>query len=454
MKHQSHFTRRQFIRTSSRSAGIMAVGGPGLFPRWLPGAVAPSKRITVGCIGTGNQGFNILQQFLKQEDAQIVAVCDVNRASFGYRDEKQYLGREPAQRAVNEFYAKQTTAGQYQGCAVYSDFREVLARSDIDVVTIVVPDHWHALMTVAACEARKDIYCEKPLSLTIQQGQAMVKAVRQHGRILQTGSHERSNPTTRRACELVRNGRIGKLRKVTTFVGYHNKVGPGPGWQPMPVPKDFDYERWLGPAPLAPYHQDRCLYRFRFIYDYSGGQVTNFGAHSNDMAQWAMGTDDTGPVEVELLDAKFLPQGSLFNAATETKFRCRYANGVELICDMDKSQVGARFEGTEGMVQVGYGGFSTRPESLKDSAPAPNDVRLYRSDDHVRNFLDCVKSRQDPVAPVEVGHRSASVCHLGNIAVRLGKRKVLQWDPARERFTNDDDANAMLTRTLRDPWKL
>ena len=453
MQTTTYLTRRQFLCTTGTTATGLAAGMPFLVPAFVRGASAPSRRITVGCIGTGNQGFNILQQFLKQDDAQIVAVCDVNRASHGYRDENQFLGREPAQKAVNEFYARKTAAGQFRGCDVYTDFREVLARKDIDVVTIVVPDHWHGLMTVMACQAGKDIYCEKPLSLTIQQGREMVKAVRQHKRILQTGSHERSNPITRKACELVRNGRIGKLQKITTFVGYHNKVGPGPGWQPMPVPEGFDYENWLGPAPLAPYHQDRCLYRFRFIYDYSGGQITNFGAHSNDMAQWAMGADDTGPVEVELLDAKFLPKGSLFDVATETKFRCRYANGVELVCDMDKSQVGARFEGTDGMVQVGYGGFFTKPESLKTSELGPNEIRLGDSNDHVRNFLDCVKSRREPVAPVEAGHRSASVCHLGNIAVRLGKRKVLRWDPVQERFTNDDEANAFLTRPMRAPWR-
>ena len=453
MQTTTYLTRRQFLCTTGTTATGLAAGLPFLVPAFVRGASAPSRRITVGCIGTGNQGFNILQQFLKQDDAQIVAVCDVNRASHGYRDENQFLGREPAQKAVNEFYARKTAAGQFRGCDVYTDFRDVLARKDIDVVTIVVPDHWHGLMTVMACQAGKDIYCEKPLSLTIQQGREMVKAVRQHKRILQTGSHERSNPITRKACELVRNGRIGKLQKITTFVGYHNKVGPGPGWQPMPVPEGFDYENWLGPAPLAPYHQDRCLYRFRFIYDYSGGQITNFGAHSNDMAQWAMGADDTGPVEVELLDAKFLPKGSLFDVATETKFRCRYANGVELVCDMDKSQVGARFEGTDGMVQVGYGGFFTKPESLKTAELGSNEIRLGDSNDHVRNFLDCVKSRREPVAPVEAGHRSASVCHLGNIAVRLGKRKVLRWDPVQERFTNDDEANAFLTRPMRAPWR-
>lgn len=427
---------------------------PLLLPSWAHGATAPSNRITVGCIGTGNQGFNILQQFLNHSEAQVVAVCDVNRASNGYLRDDQFLGREPAQKVVNAFYAKDQFSGQFQGCALYQDFREVLGRKDIDAVTIVVPDHWHGLMTVMACKAGKDIYCEKPLSLTIEQGRAMVKAVRDHKRILQTGSHERSNPKTRRACELVRNGYIGRLKKITAFVGYHNKVGPGPGWQPMPVPEGFDYEMWLGPAPAAPYHKDRCLYRFRFIYDYSGGQVTNFGAHSLDMAQWAMGTDDTGPAEVELLEAKFLPPGSLFTAATETRFRCQYANGFEVVCDMDKSSVGARFEGSEGTIQTGYGGSFFTPESLKTAELGPKDKPLYRSDDHVGNFLECVKSRREPVAPVEVGHRSASVCHLGNIAVRLGKKKVLKWDPVRERFTNDEEANALLARPMRGPWQL
>lgn len=436
------------------------VGGlcaaPWIVPATVLGVDAPSGRITVGCIGTGNQGFNILRQFLKHAEAQVVAVCDVNRGSYGYRDENQFCGREPAQALVDQHYGSARPSGQYRGCAAYLDFQDLLARKDIDAVAIVTPDHWHAIMTVRAAQAGKDIYCEKPLSLTIREGQEMIAAVRRHGRILQTGSHERSNPVTRHACELVRNGRIGQVKRVTTFVGYHNKVGPGPGWKPMPVPEGFDYERWLGPAPWAPYHKDRCLYRFRFIYDYSGGQVTNFGAHSNDMAQWALGTDGTGPVEVECLDARFLPEGSLFNAATETRFRCRYASGVELFCITDKSQVGARFEGTEGMVQVGYGGFFTKPESLKTAKLGPNDVRLYESHDHVGDFLQSIRSRRDPAAPVEIGHRSASVCHLGNIAIWLWKRgirKVLVWDPAAERFPHDDEANALLTRPRRPPWQ-
>ena len=295
------------------------LGRSALLPGSVRGALGTSNRITVGCIGTGNQGYDVMRHFLKMDDAQVVAVCDLNRGSYGYRDEQQFRGREPAQKAVETHYAAKTESKRYQGCRAYHDFRDVLARKDIDAVTVVVPDHWHAIMTIAAAAAGKDIYCEKPLSLTIREGQAMIKAVRRHGRILQTGSHERSNPVTRHACELVRNGRIGQLQKVTTFVGYNNKVGPGPGWQPMPVPDGFDYATWLGPRPPAAYHRDRCLYRFRFNYDYSGGQITNFGAHSNDMAQWAMGSDRTGPTKIEFLSATFLPQGSLFNTATETR---------------------------------------------------------------------------------------------------------------------------------------
>ncbi len=442
--------RRQFLKSS-------ALALPMIVPASVFGAAAPGNRITVASIGTGNQGSSVLGKFLRQAAAQVVAVCNVNRGSYGYRDEKQFCGREPAQKMVEDHYARQRQSARYKGCDALTDFRDVLARADIDAVVIAVPDHWHALMTIAAAKAGKDIYCEKPLSLSIAQGQKMVEAVRRYRRILQTGSHERSNPVTRFACELVRNGRIGQVKKVTTFVGYHNKLGPGPGWKPMPVPEGFDYQTWLGPAPLAPYHKDRCLYRFRFNYDYSGGQVTNFGAHSNDMAQWALATDGSGPVEVECLDAKFLPEGSLFNAATETRFRCRYAGGVELVCEVEKSSVGARFEGSEGMVQVGYGGMFTRPESLKTSKIGAGEIHLYVSNDHVGNFLECIRSRREPAAPVEVGHRSASLCHLGNIAIRLwkqGKKKVLTWDPGRERFSNDDDANAMLARPMRGPWTL
>jgi len=467
--HQHHVpgrgssTRRDFLKTAAVFSA--AAYAPQVVPSSVFGADAPSNRIHVGFIGCGNQSTIDLPAFLGHDDCQVLAVCDVNTASYGYRTPDQYLGRKPGQEKVNAFYAARKASGAYKGCDAYNDFREVLARADIDAVVIVVPDHWHALMVVMAARAGKDMYCEKPLSLTIGQGQAMVKAVREHKRILQTGSHYRSSPDNRLGCELVRNGRIGQVKRILTQVAEINAVDPGPGWQPTPAPDGFDYEMWLGPAPWAPYHKDRCFYRFRFNLDYSGGQVTNFGAHSNDAAQWALGMDQGGPIEIEDQGAEWPPKGGLYNTATKTAFRARYANGVELICKTDRPGFGIRFEGTEGWIEYGYQGLKTFPESLKTSALGPNEIHLPRSNpnrtqeagqfhvpDHVRNFLDAVKSRRDPIAPVEIGHRSATVCHLGNIAMLL-KRK-LRWDPVQEQFAGDDEANRMLTRPMRAPWHL
>lgn len=447
---QVRYGRRRFLNVAAAGAASAAL--PWIVPSSVFGAKAPSNRIQVACIGTGNQGSGILKRFLENDDVQVIAVCDVNTASHGYRDESQFLGREPARKAVDTHYGEKTGTAAYQGCRAYVDFREVLARGDVEAVTIVVPDHWHAIMTIRAAEAGKDIYCEKPLSLTIGQGRAMVEAVGKHKRILQTGSMERSNPLNRYVCQLVRDGKIGEVKRVTTNVGYNNKVGPGPGWKPMPVPAGFEYDRWLGPAPDAPYHKDRCLYRFRFNYDYSGGQVTNYGAHSNDLAQWGLGMDCSGPVEIEYVGATWLPEGSLFNTALTTEFRCHYENGVELLCQTNERPVGVRFEGTEGMVETTAYPWKARsePATLIASEFPSGGVRLDATSAHVRNFLDCVRSRQEPVAAVEIGHRSASLCHLGNVAIRLGRN--MRWDPKQEFFPGDEEANAMLTRPLRAPW--
>ena len=438
-------SRRRFL-----AAAATAFAAPYIVPSSVFGQNAPSNRINVAIIGTGNQGTQDMQAFLAEDDVQVVAVCDVNYASYGYKTEKQFLGREPAKQIVEQFYSRNKT-GTFRGCGVYVDFREVLARPDIDAVAIVVPDHWHALMTVMAARAGKHIYGEKPLSLTVTDGRAMVEAVRRHGVVFQTGTHERSRRQTRFACELVRNGRIGQLKKITTVVGPWNKSGPEGAWEPMPVPEGFDYEMWLGPAPWAPYHKDRCLYNFRFILDYSGGQVTNYGAHSFDMAQWGNGTDHTGPVEIADNGSEW-PTDGLFTVAKEVKFRAHYANGVEMECITRKDNVGCRFEGTEGWIETGYGGFFTSTPSLKTTVFGANEISLGTSTNHIRNFLDCIKTRSEPIAPIEVGHRSATICHIANIAMLL-KRK-LRWNPDAEQFVGDDEANRMLNRAYREPWSL
>ncbi len=443
-------TRRDFVK----AAGAVCAA-PAVVPSSVFGAYAPSNRINVAIIGCGNQSRADVPGMLRQADAQVVAVCDVNRGSYGYANPKHFLGREPVQKKVNDFYAGKTRSGKYKGCGIHSDFRDVLARDDVDAVVITLPDHWHALATVKACEAGKDVYCQKPMSLTVHDGQQMIKAVRKHNRILQTGSQYRSNGVVRRMCELVRNGRIGQVKRVVSIIN-GSGTGPKPGWKEMPVPDGFDYDMWLGPAPLAPYHIDRCLYRFRFHLEYSGGQVTNTGAHSTDIIQWALGTDHTGPVEFECGEGvEWPPKGYFYTTAMKTDFRAQYANGIEFICRTQKPGFGARIEGTEGWVQFSVNNMKeveASSEAIKNSLIRPNEIHLPISHDHYQNFLQAVKSRKDPIEPVEAGHRTASICHLGNIAMQL-KRK-LQWDPEKEVFVNDEQANSMLRRAYRKPWQI
>ena len=447
--HPIATTRRQFLRSSALIGGTALVA-PTILPSSVFGANAPSKRVTLGIIGCGNQATVDLPEFFKNDDCQVIAVCDVNKASFGYKTPRQFLGREPVRDLINGFYAKSQRSGLFKGCDVYSDFRELLARKDLDAVTIIAPDHWHAIMTIHAAAAGKDIYCQKPLGLTVRDGQEMIKAVRRHKRILQTGSQYRSYAIVRRACEIVRSGRLGKIKRVESYVAANNFKGPGPGWKSAPVPAGFDYNFWLGPAPDAPYHPDRCLYKFRFIREYSGGQTTNFGAHSNDIVQWALGMDDTGPVEFSDRGSEFPPAGDLFNTAIKVNFRARYANGVELDCFTDKRSFGARFEGTDGWLFVNGKDIEASSPAIKDAVIGPNEPRLPVSENHYRNFIDCVKSRQEPIEPVEVGHRTASLCHLGNIAMLL--KRPIKWDPKKEEIVGDAEASRLLAPPLRDPW--
>jgi predicted dehydrogenase len=447
-------SRRTFLR---RTAQATAAGFA--FPTVIPasalglaGKVAPSNRITLGIIGTGNQGFNDIRSFLGDERVQIVAVCDVNRESAGYWDGK-VGGREPARRLVEEHYAKDKPSGTYRGCDAVVDYREVLGRGDIDAVEVCTPDHWHAIPVIEACQAKKDIYCQKPLALTITEGRAMSFAVSKHGVVFQTGSQQRSDPNFRRACELVRNGRIGKLLTVRVGLpgGRPDYAKTGDRKQPEPVPEGFEYDRWLGPAPAAPYAPARCHVNFRWVLDYSGGQVTDWGGHHPDCAQWGMGTEMTGPVEIRNAKGSF-PPDPLWNTATEFSFEAVYEDGVTMIVS-NTEKMGVTFEGTEGIVFVNRGKYETDPEPLKGTEIGPDEIHLYTSDDHFRNFIDCVVSRGPTAAPVEVAHRSITICHLGNIAMRLGRER-LRWDPRTERIIGDDEANSMLSRPYRDPWKL
>ncbi len=448
---KTRISRRVFLEMAA------AATAPAIVPATVIGANPPSERIVMGCIGVGGMGMRNLRAALGHDDVQIVAACDPVSASNEYghwfKDGWQgpWFGREAARNVVNDHYARKTGRAGYDGCTAHIDFREVLARDDIDAVTVVTPDHWHAVMVVAAARAGKDIYCEKPLSLTLGEGRAMVDAVRRHGRILQTGTYRRSAASARQLCELVRNGRIGKLRHIGVVIGRNHRESPR-NWTPQPVPAWLDYETWLGPAPWAPYHKDRCLYSFRFISDYSGGNVTNLGAHMIDMVQWATGHDGDGPVEVEDLGGVF-PTDGLFDVADPAHFRCRYADGVGFECHTGDHFAYVKFEGDRGWLAYDEKMHASDPALLRERI-GPGEIHLYESDDHMRNFLDCVRDRRDPVAPVEVGHRSAAICHLGNVAMEM--KAKLQWDPVAERFTGSraDEANGRLFKPYRGTWTL
>lgn len=395
------------------------------------GTVAASERITVGFIGTGSHGIAMnLKSFLAQPDAQAVAVCDVDPVHL-----KQ--GRD----TVNKKYGN-------TDCAAYKDFREVLARSDIDAVMISTPDHWHVPISVAAAKAGKDVECEKP-TLTIEEGRVLVETMKRYGRVFQWSTEDRSVDVYHRMCELVRNGRIGKVHTIRVELPNGPDTPGNP--EPMPVPEGFDYDMWLGPAPWAPYTKDRIHWNFRWILDYSGGMLTDWGAHLLDGAQWGNDTERTGPVEVEG-QGKFWLDG-LYNTATEYHIEYKYADGVRLIVTSGTPSL--RFEGTEGWIgNRGWRGkLQAEPASILDSAIGPDDIHLYTCrGGEQRNFLDCVKSRKECYFPPEIGQRCFTIAHIGNISMLLGRK--LRWDPDKERFVNDEQANRMLSREMRSPWRL
>jgi predicted dehydrogenase len=368
-----------------------------------------------------------------------VAVCDVDR-----------LRREDARKKAEEHHAEALSKGSYKGCASYNDFREIIDRKDIDAVMISTPDHWHVIPALAAVRAGKDVECEKPLTLTVAEGRALADAVEKHNRVFQTSSENRSVDVYHRLCELVRNGRIGQLKHIAVTLPRGHSIHPA-GMEVGPPPEGFDYDLWLGQAPEAPYCPARCHWNFRWILDYSGGQLTDWGAHLIDIAQWANNTEYTGPVEVE--GKATFPKEGLYNTATDFSIDYKYANGVTL--NVSSSQPGVRFEGTEGWIgNKGWrAALEAEPKTILTSKIGENEIHLYTEPGgEQRNFLDCVKSRKPCYAPAEVGHRTITIAHIGHISMRLGRK--LKWDPAKERFVGDDEANKMLRRPMRPPWTL
>lgn len=457
MKSMSVLTRRQFLATTAATAAVapMIVRAATL---GRGGRTPPSGRINLACIGWGTIAMDTTPGFLNDDRVQVMAVCDVNKESgrYGYQGERRG-GREPGRRTINAFYGQKTGKPNYDGCRIYEDFREMLERESIDAVQISTPDHWHAALAIYCARRGKHIYGQKPLALTIDQGRHMADEVARAGITWQTGSQQRSQLYFRMACEYVRNGRIGKLSRVLVGLpGGHTDWNQMASHQaPEPVPEGLNYDLWEGPAPHRPYRPAILPLNWRHNYDYSGGMITDWGAHHIDIAQWGLNMDSSGPVKLEDLRGEIPPRDALYNTATKFHGKWTYANGVSMVV-ADEAQVphGITFEGEDGRkIHVTRDVLEFSPESIRQERIGENEIHLYESKDHCANFIDCILSGKPTAAPIETAHRSITIAHLMNIGLRLG-RTTLRWDPDHEQVIGDDAANRMLSRPMRRPWTL
>lgn len=404
---------------------------------------APSERITMGFIGMGSMGMYNLQGFIAKPDVQVLAVCDVNLSGTNYAG-NGLNGREPARQFVNSTYAEKSDSSTYSGCDSYEFFWQILERQDIDAVCLALPDHWHAYMAVAAARSGKDIYSEKPLSRTIHEGRLMVNATRKHQVVFQTGSQQRSDSRFRHACELARNGYVGEIQKVYAEVG--GVSSPFPHGE-EPVPEGFLYELWLGNAPSAPYHSKRVSGGYnteegawRAWIPYSAGHVADWGAHNFDISLWGLGLDRSNPTQI--IHESDTDEGAL---------TLMYSGSPPIIKKKGPHDGMIQFIGTDGWVGVSRGEIWASDERLLTLELKPSDTHLYHSENHHRDFLNCIKTRSHPVCDVEIGHSSSVACLTSEICIRLGR--TLEFDPVQETF-QDEEANGHVSRHMRGPWAL
>lgn len=443
MDRQSSIGRRKFLKRSG--GGVFALASfPGASVAAAPRR--PGQCVRLGLIGVGVRGRDHhLRKFLANPRVEVAAICDVDRNHA-------------------DLAAQMTLEQKRTRPLVFYDYRAVLDRNDVDAVVIATPDHWHSIISIDAMEAGKDVYCEKPLSLFIEEGRRMAGVARQYGTVFQTGSQQRSDWRFRQAVALVRDQRIGRLRKVTTHLGNPGTtqgafIHPGE-WEAVATPPaELDWNMWLGPAPYKDYSPNRCHFEFRYYLDHSGGRITDWGAHHNDIAQWALGMDASGPVKIEG-QGGFNKVGP-YDYAGFMEVHYTYASGVELVCENEGGN-GVRFEGTDGWIFVSRLKLEASDPAILNAPVSGTDTRAYDernrneeipgTDDHQNNWLDCIESRKRCVADIETGHRSATVCHLGNIAMRLGR--PLRWDPEKEEFAGDATANILKGKAFRAPWRL
>ncbi len=431
MKQGESFGRRGFLKCAGA-----AIAFPTIIPSsalGLGGSVAPSNRLNIGLIGLGLMMRGHKGTMLGYEGAHVLAVCDVDRTK-----------RENAKAEVESKYAKNRSSGKYKGCDAYNEYERVVERPDIDAVFVVTPDHWHVPISIAAIRNGKDVYCEKPLTLTIKEGRKLVDVARRHGAVLQTGSMQRSNGAFRKAAEIVRNGWIGDVHTIYAKLG---DFAPPATLPEQTIPAGFDYDRWLGSTPWYPYNIERVKGNYgggwRRFWDYGARKNGDWGAHHYDIIQWALGMDDSGAV-------KFIPKG--WNG---TEYQTHiYENGIKVLRNHPtKNGQMIQFIGTKGEVLVSRGNkLETTPSELAALPLSPDDTHLYASDNHHEDWLSCIQTRQRPICDVEIGHRSATVCHLSAIAERLGR--PIEWDPSKEEIVGDTEAERWLDRPRRAPYAL
>ena len=432
----SGISRRHFLATAG-----LALAAPTIIPASALGREdkpAPSNRIVMGIVGWGMMGPGNTDAFLGMKDCQVVAACDLDKNHL-----QQALDK------INGSYKN-------QDCKPYHDYRDMMARKDSDAVMLAVPDHWHALLAVEAARHKKDIYGEKPLARTIAEQQAIVKAVQKNKRIWQTGSWQRSQAPFRKAAEIVRNGLIGKVTRVEVGLpsGHSDFAGTKDKMSITPVPPELDYNFWIGPSKMEPYIQGRVHMNWRWNYNTGGGQLLDWIGHHCDIAHWGMGMDTDGPWEIEG-HGDFPPVDAVWNTCTKYRITLKYPQDITMIIagGYDDIRSGTKWIGTDGWVWVDRGGYEASNIDWFAQIPADKyKVHLYKSDSHHRNFLDCVKSRQPTITPVETAHHSAIPGHLGLISMLVGRK--IKWDTAKEVIIGDADASKLLTRPYRSPWKL
>jgi predicted dehydrogenase len=419
-----------------------------------------NDKLQVGVIGCGDRvrSGDLLFGLLKNPNVEVIACADVDEKQLNYTA-GIIEGEKPnnARGKSLDGFRRPIPSGERDPnrktdvkVKRFKDYRDLIALKEVDAVLVTTPDHWHALPAIAAANAKKDIYCEKPLSLTIAEGRAMANAARANNVVFQTGSQQRSElGKFRLAAELVQNGRIGKIKKIETRIGNPDKGGP---FKSEPAPEGLDWNFWLGQTPEVPFTKERCHYQFRWWYAYSGGKMTDWGAHHNDIAQWALGMDDSGPVKVTGI--KGVQQGieNGYDCHRDFEVVFEYANGVPVHC-MSDGENGVHFQGEDGWIFVSRGAIKASDPKIISEPLGADAKRLLASPNHMRNFLENIKSRGRCCADVEIGHRSATVCHLGNIALRFAMGKPLTWDPKSEKFS-DTAMNQHVSREMRGPWKL